>query len=747
MAIETEKKSDTVNISIGGMHCASCVARVENALKKVPGVVDANVNLATEQARISQKPGLSLESLRKAVEDAGYSIIVGSKGEAEDIVPSTHEAEYKKLKTKFAVSVVLSAIIMALAMTMLVPTQTSHYIQLILTIPVVFWAGSQFYVGFWKSLRHRTADMNTLVAVGTAAAFIYSLFATLSPRLFTIAGHTPNVYFDTATVIITLILLGRMLEMRAKGKTSEAIRKLIGLQPKTARVVRDNREFDIEISDVLVGDLVIVKPGEKIPVDGVVIEGFSSVDEAMLTGESLPVEKSTGANVFAATMNKTGSFKFKATKIGKDTVLSNIIKVVRDAQGSKAPVQRLADKIASVFVPIVIGIALLTFVVWWLFGPQTGIIMALLNTIAVLIIACPCALGLATPTAIMVGTGLGANNGILIKDAASLEKAYTIDTVVFDKTGTLTHGKPRITDIAKLSPLSENEIISIAASLEMKSEHPLAEAILKETEKLKLCPVGPTEFEALPGFGVMGKVGGKVILLGNMQLMRDRGLDITRIESIIHEFNVKGKTAVVLAVENSLVGVIAVADTIKDEAPETIRKLHAMNIKTVLLTGDNERTARALAGQLGIDYVMAEIDPVGKRDKIRELQQMGRKVAMVGDGINDAVALTQADIGIAMGSGTDIAMETANITLMQNHLSGIIKAIKLSKKTIITIRWNLFWAFIYNIIGIPIAAGILYPFLGNKGLLNPMVAAAAMAFSSVFVVTNSLRLKKANLNN
>jgi Cu+-exporting ATPase len=621
----------------------------------------------------------------------------------------------------------------------------NHYAQLFITIPVVFWSGSRFYIGFWKSLRHRTADMNTLVAVGTAAAFIYSLVATVNPGIFASAGRAADVYFDTAAVIITLILLGRLLESQAKGKTSEAIKKLIGLQAKTARVQRDGREIDIDIDEVNIGDTIIVRPGEKIPTDGVVLDGYSSVDESMLTGESIPVEKKVGDEVTGATINGTGSFRFRATRIGKDTILSQIIRMVQQAQGSKAPIQRLADKIAGVFVPIVIGTAVITFIIWYFWGPVPALTIALLNFVAVLIIACPCALGLATPTAIMVGTGVGAENGILIKGGESLEGAHRIDTIVFDKTGTLTRGKPEVTDIIASNGFSEKEILYYAASLERRSEHPLGEAIVSRAEKEKVILGNPEDFHYMPGQGIAGRIDGREILLGNSNLMNERGIDIASFDSDLKKLHGGGKTTMILAVDKKPAGIIAVADTLKPDAKKVIDQLHRAGIKTAMITGGNKNTATAVASLIGIDDVIAEVQPQDKAERVRKLQDEGRVVAMVGDGINDAVALAQADLGIAIGSGTDIAMEASDITLLSDDLSGVIRSIELSRKTLRTIRWNLFWAFIYNIIGIPIAAGILYPVMGTVGLLNPMIASAAMAFSSVFVVTNSLRLKRVSL--
>ncbi len=743
MGVEIPMQKTELDIS--GMSCASCVLKIETSLRGTDGVLSAAVNFGMEKAFVTHLPKLGFDNLKKVVEDAGYKVIETSQIPGIDSEREAREKDYKKLKSKFILSAIGAGVVMFLAMTMILEPNVSHIIQLFMTIPVIVWGGSQFYRGFWSSLKHKSADMNTLVAVGTGAAFIYSLVATISPDLFVSTGHEVNVYYDTAAVIIALILLGKVLEARAKGKTSEAIKKLIGLQPKTARVIRDDIEKDIEIAQVVIGDIVIVRPGEKIPVDGKVIDGYSSIDESMLTGESLPVEKKAGDNIIGATINKVGSLRFKATKIGKDTVLAQIIKMVQEAQGSKAPIQRYADKIASIFVPIVIGIAVLTFAIWIMLGPQPSFIMALMNFVAVLIIACPCALGLATPTAIMVGAGLGAENGILIKGGESLEKIHSIDTVVFDKTGTLTLGKPEVTDILAFPPFDKDQVLLYAVSLEKLSEHPLAEAVINKAAEKNIAPMYVDKFAALPGFGIEGFIGSRKILLGNTRLMSEAGINLTESIGALEKFSLEGKTPVILAIDREIAGIIAVSDTIKPEAISVVEKLHQRKISVAMITGDNEFSAKAIADKIQIDHVYANVLPDQKASRINKLQETGSVVAMVGDGINDAVALVQADVGIAIGSGTDIAMEASDITLMKNDLNGVIKSIELSKKTLSTIKWNLFWAFIYNIIGIPIAAGILFPLMGTKGLLNPMIAAGAMAFSSVFVVTNSLRLKKAKL--
>jgi Cu+-exporting ATPase len=619
---------------------------------------------------------------------------------------------------------------------------------------VQFWSGWRFYQGAWGALKHRTADMNTLIAVGSSAAYFYSVVAVLFPGLFAVAGRGADVYFDTAAIIIALILLGRFLEARARGQTSEAIKRLVGLQPKTAIVIRKGKEVEILVDDVQLGDLVLVRPGGRVPVDGKIRQGYSSIDESMITGESMPVEKKAGDEVIGGTINKTGSFQFKATKIGKDTTLAQIIRLVEEAQGSKAPVQRLADVIASYFVPAVIGIAIVTFIIWFFIGPAPSLTFALLNFVAVLIIACPCALGLATPTAIMVGTGRGAENGVLIRSAGALERSQQITTVLLDKTGTLTRGEPRVTDIIASPKWSKAEVLRLAASAERGSEHPLGEAIVRAARAKKLKLPSASRFTAIPGEGVEVSVGKRRLLLGNLRLMGDRGLSLNGLGEEAERLRAKGKTAMFLGIDGKVVGIIALADTIKPNARAAVGALHKMGIEVAMITGDNRRTAQAIAKEVGIDRVLAEVLPEHKAREVKKLQGEGRVVAMVGDGINDAPALAQADIGIAIGTGTDVAMETGDITLISGDLMGIVTAISLSKRTMRTIKQNLFWAFAYNVALIPVAAGVFYLafggggvpsglhfILGKYGFLNPMLAAAAMAASSVTVVSNSLRLR------
>jgi Cu+-exporting ATPase len=740
----------SADLPIEGIVCASCVQTIETALVARKGVLKAAVNLATGRAHVEYLPTeIGIEEIRAAVEKAGYKVLrppVSEEGGEEEVdyERRAREREFRNLKTRFWLGLTASVVILAGSMGHGLPFVPSFlhnpFVLWALTTPVQFWIGARFYRGAWAALRHGRADMNTLVAVGTSAAYFYSVAAAVAPRVFTSGGLEPALYFDTSAVIITLIIFGRMLEARAKGRTSEAIRRLAKLQPKTARIIRDGVASDVSIRDVAPGDIVLVRPGERIPVDGVVTKGRSAVDESMITGESLPVEKKTGDAVIGATLNKAGSFEFRATNVGKKTALAQIIRLVEEAQGSKAPIQRLADLIAGYFVPVVIGIAVVTFIVWMLFGPRPALTMALLNFVAVMIIACPCALGLATPTAVMVGTGKGAENGILIRGGESLETAHKITTVVFDKTGTLTKGEPVVTDVVAVPPFTEDEVLRLAAGLERTSEHPLAEAVLKKAEEKSLPLSEASDFKVLEGRGLEGRVEGRSVLLGNARLFGDRGIDLSSLVRRGEELSAEGKTPVFVAADGRAAGLIAVADPLKENAAGAVAKLKSLGIEVVMLTGDNKRTADAVARRAGIDRVVPEVLPEDKVDEIRSLQKAGRRVAMVGDGINDAPALAQADIGIAIGSGTDIAMEAAGITLIGDDLFGVARAFELSRRTIRTIKQNLFWAFIYNVVGIPVAAGVLYPFFGL--LLNPIIASAAMALSSVSVVSNSLRLRR-----
>jgi Cu+-exporting ATPase len=735
---------------VGGMTCASCVARVEQALSSVPGVVSASVNLASEKATVEYLEGTDLANLRRAVKDAGYEL--GSEVQAlEDVATAAHR-ETRALRNRFIIAAALAALIMALGWGPYFAGKP--YILWALATPVQFWAGWRFYRGAWGALKHKTADMNTLIAVGTSAAYFYSMIAVLFPNLFAAGVLQAHLYFDTSAAIIALILLGRFLEARARGQTSEAIKKLIGMQPKTALVIANGQEREVPVDDLQVGDLVLVRPGERVPVDGIVRLGYSSVDESMITGESIPVEKTVGDEVIGATINKTGSFQVEASKVGKDTMLAHIIRMVEEAQGSKAPIQRLADVIASYFVPAVIGIAIITFIVWYFVGPPPTLTFALLNFVAVLIIACPCALGLATPTAIMVGTGKGAENGILIRNGEALERAHQINMVLLDKTGTLTRGEPLVSDIIAAPPFSQEEVLQLAASAEHGSEHPLGEAVIKAALEKKLKLSLPSDFNALPGRGVEALVDDKGLLLGNLGLIKERSLPLNGMEEKANRLFGEGKTIMFLALDSQVVGIIALADTLKPNAKEAVKELHKMSIETLMLTGDNRRTAETIAREAGIDHVLAEILPEHKSSEVKKLQEEGKMVAMVGDGINDAPALAQADVGIAIGTGTDVAVETGDITLISGDLMGITTAISLSKRTMRTIKQNLFWAFAYNTALIPVAAGVLYLafghsgvpsglhfILGDYGFLNPILAAAAMAASSITVISNSLRLR------
>ncbi len=734
---------------IKGMHCASCVRVIERALSKTPGVSSAVVNLATEKATVTYDTEMcSDDQIASAVSHVGYTIVTKGNAASEDEEKAQKAQELKTLKNKVTVSLLLGGLILWGSFPGLMETAPAifknFWVQLLLATPVQFWAGFEFYRATIPALKHRTANMDTLVALGTTVAYFYSVFVTFFPSVVMDLGMEVMPYFDVATIVIGLILLGRYFEARAKGQTSEAIKKLIGLQAKTARVVRGKQELDIPIEQVIIGDVIRVRPGEKIPVDGMLLEGESSIDESMITGESIPIDKVKGDMVVGATLNKTGTFTYKAMKIGQDTMLSQIIKLVQEAQGSKAPIQRIADLISSYFVPIVIMLAFATFAVWYVFGPNPAFLHAMLNTVAVLIIACPCAMGLATPTAIMVGTGKGAENGILIRDAQSLEIAHKINTVIFDKTGTLTKGQPEVTDvIVSTKQHSEEDVLRIGAAIEKGSEHSLAEAIVKKAESKKLT-LGKVEgFKAIAGHGVTGILDKKQIHLGNRRLMEKQNISIESLQTRITELEVGGKTVMILAIDGNVAGLIAVADTIKDSALDGVKALQALGIEVVMITGDNQRTAQAIAKKVGIKTVLSEVLPDQKESEVRKIQVTGKKVAMVGDGINDAPALAAADVGIAMGTGTDVAIEAADITLINKDLRSVASAMLLSKKTMRTIKLNLFWAFGYNILLIPVAMGALYPHFGL--LLSPIFASAAMASSSISVVTNSLLLKRVKI--
>jgi Cu+-exporting ATPase len=767
-------RHEEITLPITGMTCASCVRRVERALGKVPGVGAVAVNLATERATVDFYPGAAtVAELRAAVERAGYGLAQA----ADDADSGTDHAaeerarEIANLRLKFGVSLAVGALLMA-AMFVPLPFDHSRLFPLLflLATPVQFWAGWQFYRGAWAAGRHGSTNMNTLVAVGTTAAYGYSVFVTFFPTLVARLGLQAAVYYESAVIIVALILLGRYLEARAKGQTSAAITKLLGLAPKTARVIRDGQEFDLPLEQVIAGDLLRVRPGDRVPTDGVVTEGRSAVDESMLTGESIPVEKTPGAQVIGATINKTGAFTFRATKVGKDTALTQIVRLVEEAQGSKAPIQRLADVISSYFVPAILALSVLTFIGWFAFGPDPRFTLALQTFIAVLIIACPCALGLATPTAIMVGTGKGAEAGILIRGGEALEGAHKVDTIVLDKTGTITRGKPVVTDVivvgresrvvsegtlpragnaqqlattdtAHDSRLTTHDLLRLAAAAERGSEHPLGEVIVGRARELSLTLPAAEEFESITGRGISAVVEGHALLLGNAALLADWAIRATALDEEAGRLAADGKTPMYIAVDGAAAGLIAVADTVKAESREAIEALHALGLDVWMLTGDNRATAAAIAAQVGIapDFVLAEVLPGEKAATIEELQGRGKVVAMVGDGVNDAPALARADLGIAIGTGADVAVEASDITLVGGDLRGVVSGIALSRRTIGVIRQNLFWAFAYNVVLIPVAMGVLYPITGQ--LLNPIIAAAAMAMSSVSVVTNSLRLR------
>lgn len=732
-------------IGIKDLRCASCVTFIEDTLKATPGVLKVSVNVATQQADLEYLPDtITPSNLHRAIESTGYMTVEPLPGVTpEDAERASRLAEYRDLRNRFLFAGVLALAVLGLTfgeflpLLRAIPQQTNWIILFVLTTPVLFWSGSRFFVGAWSAFRHRTADMNTLIALGTGAAYLYSTLAAFLPGLLPAALRA--VYFDTTAIIVALILMGQVLEARAKGQTNEAIRKLMGLQAKTARVVREGQEVDIPIEEVLVGDIIIVRPGEKVPVDGVVTEGGSTVDESMITGESLPVSKKQNDEVIGATLNKTGSFRFRATKVGKDTALSQIIQLVQQAQGTKAPIQRMADVISGYFVPAVILVAIWSFAIWFVFGPEPVLLHALVTSVTVLIIACPCALGLATPTSIMVGTGKGAENGILIRSAEALETAHKLDAIVLDKTGTITKGKPELTDVIVTGKLDQAELLRLTSSVERASEHPLAQAIVDGAKARHVELIDATDFEAIPGHGVKAIVEGRQVALGNRKMMQQVGANLDRMDAQAQALADDGKTPMYVAVDGQAAGLVAVADTVKEDSQEAIMRLKRLGLEVVMITGDNQRTANAIARQVGVDRVMAEVLPEDKAHNVRTLQQEGKTVAMVGDGINDAPALAQADVGLAIGTGTDVAIEASDITLIKGSLTGVAVAIELSKATMRNIKQNLFGSFIYNTLGVPIAAGVLYPFFGI--LLSPIIASVAMALSSVTVVGNALRLR------
>ncbi|MFN3648559.1 MAG: heavy metal translocating P-type ATPase [Armatimonadota bacterium] len=740
---------------VNDSECMTCTPdKLEKAVLPVAGVLAATYNAATQQVIVEYLPeAADLDVVRRALESAGYRVedtppagAVGAPEGEADWEQQAREQEYREIWRRLLVALVFGVPVTVVAMLHL-DFPGNHWFQLLFTTPVVFYSGRPFFTGAWGALRHRSADMNTLIALGTGAAYLYSVVATLFPQSVTVAaGHAAHaaapVYFEAAAVIIALILVGRLLEARAKARTGDAIRRLMGLQARTARVIRGEQELEVPVEEVAPGDLVLVRPGEKIPVDGVIRSGESAVDESMLTGESLPVEKRPGDEVFGATVNRTGAFRYEATRVGKDSALQQIIKLVQDAQGSKAPIQRLADVISGIFVPVVLIIAIATFVAWFNFAPvETRLQQSLVAFVSVLIIACPCALGLATPTAIMVGTGKGAENGVLIKGGESLETAHRLSAIILDKTGTITHGRPELTDVlaAAGGEAAETELLRLAAAAERSSEHPLGEAIVRAAEARGLPLPEPSAFQSLTGRGLEATVDGRSLLVGNRRLMEERGIDISALDDAMTRLAGEGKTPMLAAVDGAAAGILAVADTVKESSPAAVAALRRMGLEVAMITGDNRRTAEAVARQVGIDRVLAEVLPEHKAEQVKQLQSEGKVVAMVGDGINDAPALAQADVGIAIGTGTDIAMEASDVTLIRGDLNGVVTAVELSRATMRTIKQNLFFAFIYNTLGIPVAAGVFYPLFG--WMLSPMFASAAMALSSVSVVTNSLRLR------
>ena len=769
---QAAKSSRRINLPIRGMTCAACVSHVSGALQKVPGVSSVQVNLATERASVQYIPDLATwDDFRTAVANAGYAVVGAADGgladEEQERLAKSEEVRTLGRKTAFAGVIAVLLFLGSFGgfpwVEGLMDRAFYPFLLWGLATPVQFWAGSLFYSSGFGAIRHGTANMHTLVAMGTSVAYGYSvaktLIAELRPTLVDVDGFGTEVFFDTAALIIAFILLGRFLEAQARGRTSEAIRKLMDMRPATARVVREGVEQEVPVDMVSLGDVLVVRPGEKLPVDGTVVQGYSSVDESMLTGESIPVEKTAGAPVYAATINTTGSFRFEATKVGADTALAQIIKLVEDAQGSKAPIQRLADVVASYFVPTVMAVAAGAFIVWLLIGPTPSITYALMVMVAVLIIACPCALGLATPTAIMVGTGRGAERGVFFRDAEALERAHKTDVVVLDKTGTLTSGHPSVTDVVAVPGCDQGKLLQVAASVEAGSEHPLGKAIVRETEGRGIPPLEAEDFEAMPGLGVSARLDGQRAAVGNMALMEMLGVGAQELQSQGAELAGSGKTPMYVALDDRMLGIIGVADTLKPESAQVVAQLRSMGLQVVMVTGDNRPTADAVAAQAGVDQVVADVLPQQKSEVVKGFQARDMTVAMVGDGINDAPALVQADVGIALGTGTDVAMESAGITLMSGDLRGVLTALQVSRSTLGTIKQNLFWAFFYNAALIPVAAGVLYPvfqgvggvpsglgfFFGDLGFLNPVMAAAAMALSSVTVVGNSLRLRARKL--
>ena len=745
-------------LPIKNMHCASCVTRIEAALQMTPGVVAASASLGPNAVDVEYQPDVaSLADIRRAIESAGHKVVDLKPAEIKaaveaDVSPEdvAREIEYRTLMRKFWFAAAVSIPVMGLSYPDLIPglrdwmpagSDTRQIVWAllgVLTLPVLLWSGSQFFSGMWDGLKHRSANMHTLIAMGITAAFLYSVVAVTYPKMFPTV-ELAEVFWDVTAVVVALVVLGLALELKAKGRTSEAIKKLMGLQAKTARVLRDGKEIDLPVEEVVAGDIVIVRPGDKIPVDGELTQGSSAVDESMITGESMPVEKKVGDEVIGSTLNKTGSFQFRATKVGKDTALASIIRMVKDAQGSKAPIQRVVDMVSGYFVPTVMILAVLSFVAWYIFGPDPRIIYATIVLVTTLIIACPCALGLATPTSLTVGFGKGAEIGILIRSGDALQTSQGLNALILDKTGTITRGEPALTDVVVAKGQDDAEILRLAASLERGSEHPLGEAIVEGAQKKDLKLTDAENFKAIPGHGVGGRIDGKDVLLGNAKLMRDRKIAIDSLTADWERLASEGKTPMYVAVDGQAAGLIAVADTVKPDSKQAIEMLKKMGIEVVMLTGDNQRTADAIAREVGVDRVLAEVLPDEKAHEVQKLQLEGKTVGMVGDGINDAPALAQADVGFAIGTGTDVAIEASDVTLIKGSLIGVVTAIEISRATMRNVRQNLVGAFGYNTLGVPVAMGLLYPFFGI--LLSPLIAAAAMAFSSVTVVTNANRLR------
>ncbi len=748
----------TTRILIKNMHCASCIKDIETALQSTPGVLNADVSLATSSVDIEYQPAqVDFPGIQEAIRSSGHKIADPSVVEAKEAIENDMDPEelvraqeYRTLMRKFWFAGIVSIPAVLFMYPDVIPGlndwmpmgSTNRRIVWgaigVVSLPVLVWSGSQFYSGMWQALKHRAANMHTLIATGITAAYLYSAIAILFPEMFP-SEALAEVFWDVAVVVVALVVLGLALEVKAKGRTSEAIKKLISLQAKTARVVRDGKEIDLPVEEVVVDDVVIVRPGEKIPVDGKLIEGSSAIDESMITGESMPVEKHVSDEVIGATINKTGSFKFRATKVGKDTALANIIRMVKDAQGSKAPIQRVVDLVSGYFVPTVMILAIIAFVTWYLIGPEPRIIYATIVLVTTLIIACPCALGLATPTSLTVGIGKGAENGILIRSGDALQTSERLDALILDKTGTITRGEPALTDVVTAHDIDEAEVLHLAASLERGSEHPLGEAIVNGAEARGIEITSTEDFAAILGHGVSGSVGGREVLLGNAKLMRDRKIAIEALTNDWERLAGEGKTPMYVSVDGKAAGLIAVADTVKPDSKQAITLLKQMDIEVIMLTGDNQRTADAIARQVGVNRVLAEVLPDEKAYEVQKLQLEGKTVGMVGDGINDAPALAQADVGFAIGTGTDVAIEAGDITLIKGSLTGVVTAIEISRATMKNVRQNLLGAFGYNTLGIPVAMGLLYPFFGL--LLSPIIAAATMAFSSVTVVTNANRLR------